>query len=97
VDADQPGIRARLLQPWALEVLYDIAAQGTARFSHLEKLLGLSSRTLASRLRELEEDSMVERRVLATRTVRTEYVLTKHGRATAALASLLFTHLAMER
>jgi DNA-binding HxlR family transcriptional regulator len=85
----------RLLQPWALEVLYAIAAQGTARFSKLESLLGLSSRTLAARLKELEEDGLVERRIVDARPVRTEYVLTKHGRATAALASLLFTHLAM--
>lgn len=83
----------RLLQPWALEVLYAVAVQGTARFSRLEALLGLSSRTLATRLRELEEDGLLERRVVAARPVRTEYELTKAGRATAALACLLFSHL----
>ncbi|HET6398437.1 MAG TPA: winged helix-turn-helix transcriptional regulator, partial [Candidatus Thermoplasmatota archaeon] len=86
-----------LLQPWALEVLYAVAVQGTARFSRLEVVLGLSSRTLATRLRELEEEGLLERRVVAARPVRTEYVPTKHGRATAALASLLFTHLALAR
>jgi DNA-binding HxlR family transcriptional regulator len=86
---------SRLLQPWALEVLYAVAAQKVARFSRLEALLGLSSRTLAARLKDLEEDGLLERRVVAARPVRTEYVLTKHGRATAALASLLFTHLAL--
>ncbi|MEA3202980.1 MAG: hypothetical protein QOI63_646, partial [Thermoplasmata archaeon] len=82
-----------LFQPWTMEVLYAIAAAGTARFTGLQELLGLSSRTLATRLKELQAAGLLERRVVDDTPVRTEYRLTKHGRATAALAAPLFAHL----
>jgi DNA-binding HxlR family transcriptional regulator len=82
-----------LLQPWAMEVLYAVASAGTARFTGLQELLGLSSRTLATRLKDLQAAGLLERRVVDATPVRTEYRLTKPGRATAALAAPLFAHL----
>jgi len=82
-----------LLQPWTLEVLYAVASASTARFTSLQELLGLSSRTLATRLKDLQASGLLERRVVDATPVRTEYRLTKAGRATAALAAPLFAHL----
>lgn len=82
-----------LLQPWTLEVVYAVASAGTARFTGLQELLGLSSRTLAARLKDLQAAGLLERRVVDATPVRTEYRLTKAGRATAALAAPLFAHL----
>jgi DNA-binding HxlR family transcriptional regulator len=82
-----------LLQPWTLEVLYAVASAGTARFTSLQELLGLSSRTLATRLKDLQASGLLERRVVDATPVHTEYRLTKAGRATAALAAPLFAHL----
>jgi DNA-binding HxlR family transcriptional regulator len=82
-----------LFQPWTMEVLYAIASARTARFTALQELLGLSSRTLSGRLKDLQEAGLLERRVMDATPVRTEYRLTKTGRATAALAAPLFAHL----
>lgn len=85
-----------LFQPWSLEILYVVAVLGTARFSELLGLLGLSSRTLSDKLKALQGGGFVERRVLPEQPVRIEYALTRHGRATAALASPLFARLNLE-
>lgn len=85
-----------VFQPWSLELVYAIAVLETARFSDLLALLGLSSRTLSDKLKSLQDGGFVERRVFDERPVRVEYRLTKHGRATAALASPLFARLNLE-
>ncbi len=87
------GASRTLFSPWTMEVLYAIAAAGTARFTLLQDLLGLSSRTLAERLASLAEAGLVERIVEPGPPLRTGYKLTKDGRATAALAAPLFAHL----
>jgi DNA-binding HxlR family transcriptional regulator len=76
-----------------MEVLYAVASAGTARFTPLQDLLGLSSRTLAERLSSLAEAGLMERLVEVGPPLRTSYRLTKDGRATAALAAPLFAHL----
>lgn len=81
-----------LFQPWTMEVVYAIAA-GTTRFTTLQELLGLSSRTLSERLTTLQDAGLLERRVEPGPPLRTSYRLTKAGRATAALAAPLFAHL----
>ncbi len=87
------GASRTLFSPWTMEVLYAIASAGTARFTPLQDLLGLSSRTLAERLSGLAEAGLVERQVEPGPPLRTSYRLTKAGRATAALAAPLFAHL----
>ncbi|HLE47883.1 MAG TPA: winged helix-turn-helix transcriptional regulator, partial [Candidatus Thermoplasmatota archaeon] len=82
-----------VFQPWNMELLYVIATLGRARFGQLAQLLGLSSRTLSDKLLFLCEAGLVAREVFDERPVRIEYQLTKHGRATAALASPLIAHL----
>src|SRR5438094_3303123 len=36
-----------LFQPWAMEILYVLGLLGRARFTELQRLLGVSSRTLS--------------------------------------------------
>lgn len=85
-----------VFQPWSLEILYAIAVLEKARFTDLLHLLGLSSRTLSDKLKALQDGGFVDRTVFDERPVRIEYQLTKHGRATAALASPLFARLNLE-
>ena len=55
---------------------------GLTRFSDLtEAIPGLSDRMLSERLKELEAEGIVVRRVIPDRPVRVEYHLTEKGRA----------------
>lgn len=90
----QAAAQARpMLRPWVMELLFVVGAHGQARFSELEQGLGISSKVLAARLRDLVADGHVARHVTDTTPVTITYSLTKTGRATAALAAPLFTHL----
>lgn len=59
---------------------------GDIRFSHIRATVpGLSDRLLSERLKELEAEGIVERRVLADTPVRIEYHLTPKGEALASV------------
>lgn len=58
---------------------------GPKRFTALEKALGVSPRTLSERLKELEDQSIVERKAYAEVPPRVEYTLTEKGHALAPL------------
>jgi len=65
---------------WTLLVLRDLA-YGTRRFSELQRsLAGISPRTLSQRLRALEEEGVIVRRVHAEMPPRVDYRLTAKGR-----------------
>ena len=85
-----------LFQPWTMEILYLGAVRGTVRFSDLEAMLGISSRTLSNKLKTLTEAGFLDRNVYNEHPVRIEYTLTKHGKTTAALMAPIFTHLNMQ-
>lgn len=85
-----------IFQPWCLELLYVLAVRGRARFSGLQGLLGLSSRTLSDKLHTLREEGFIDREIFDERPIRIEYFPTRHGRRTAALASPLFAHLNLD-
>jgi DNA-binding HxlR family transcriptional regulator len=66
---------------WTALLIYDLAG-GTRRFRDLEHLSpGISSRTLAERLRALEREGVVRRRSYPESPPRVEYELTDKGRA----------------
>ena len=66
---------------WTILVIRDLA-EGRSRFCELERSLrGISPRTLSLRLRELEEQGIVERRTYPEVPPRVEYELTGKGRA----------------
>ena len=64
---------------WTALLIYDLAS-GTRRFRELEHSLGgISSRTLAERLRALERDGIVRRYSYPESPPRVEYELTEKG------------------
>jgi DNA-binding HxlR family transcriptional regulator len=66
---------------WMLAILWASAEEGAVRFNEFKQALeGIPPRTLAQRLTELEEEGILERRVLDTRPPRVEYTLTAAGR-----------------
>jgi DNA-binding HxlR family transcriptional regulator len=70
-----------LCSKWTAIVIRDLA-ESNARFCELERSLqGISPRTLSLRLRELEENGIVERRSYAEVPPRVEYALTQKGEA----------------
>jgi DNA-binding HxlR family transcriptional regulator len=66
---------------WTALLVHDLS-EGPRRFSELEhSCSGISPRTLAERLRELEAEGLVERRSFAESPPRVEYRLTEKGQA----------------
>jgi DNA-binding HxlR family transcriptional regulator len=66
---------------WTALLVHDLS-EGPRRFSELEhSCSGISPRTLAERLRELEAEGLVERRSFAESPPRVEYRLTEKGEA----------------
>ncbi|MBL8862564.1 MAG: helix-turn-helix transcriptional regulator [Planctomycetes bacterium] len=67
----------RLLQgAWTPEVLWQLR-QGPKRFGELRRALGrISAKVLTTRLRELEQRGLLERRVLASSPPSVEYRIT---------------------
>lgn len=82
-----------LFQPWAMEILYVTGLLGRARFTELQRLLGVSSRTLSDKLADLRRAGLVDRQVFDEQPVRIEYFLTKRGTRVAILGSPLFCEL----
>ena len=65
---------------WTLLILRELFG-GTRRFGELRTVLeGVSPKTLTDRLRELEEQGVIERTIYAEIPPRVEYKLTKRGR-----------------
>ncbi|CAN5658066.1 helix-turn-helix domain-containing protein [soil metagenome] len=65
---------------WTILLLHDLF-DGYSRFDQFEKNLKISSGILATRLKSLVDDGLVERRPYQTRPTRYEYVLTEKGRS----------------
>ena len=66
---------------WTGAILF-VLMDGPLRFSEVKLLVpDLSDRLLSERMKELEGEGMVERRVIDDMPVRVEYALTEKGRA----------------
>jgi DNA-binding HxlR family transcriptional regulator len=64
---------------WTGAILYSLF-RNLKRFSDLEKVIpGLSGRMLSERLKELEAEGIIRRKVIPDTPVRVEYTLTKKG------------------
>ncbi len=82
---------------WTVEIIIVLGQYGTMRFSELRvNLSGISSRTLTQRLRDLEEQGLVKRKMYDEMPVRVEYSLTRKGLDVAALALPLVLYLGGE-
>ena len=64
---------------WMGAILFALM-KGPHRFNEIQAMIpGLSHRLLAERLRELEGQGIVKRRVITTSPIKVEYVLTESG------------------
>ena len=64
---------------WTMMLLHNLC-QGKRRFGELqESLLGISSKTLSQRLKELEEEGIITKKIFAEIPLHVEYSLTKKG------------------
>ena len=64
---------------WTILILHQLCA-GTKRFGELQRLLpGISPKTLSERLKELETEGIVNKKVFAEIPLHVEYSLTKKG------------------
>jgi DNA-binding HxlR family transcriptional regulator len=74
---------------WTLLIIRDLLG-GTRRFGELRaSLVGISSKTLTDRLRQLIEAGLVSRTMFAEIPPRVEYSLTERGRAAAPIIDAL--------
>jgi DNA-binding HxlR family transcriptional regulator len=66
---------------WKLPILFRLYADPSMRTSQLKKdLPGISQKMLTQHLRELEKDSLIERRDFGEKLPRVEYQLSEQGR-----------------
>jgi DNA-binding HxlR family transcriptional regulator len=67
---------------WTPQILHELLYSENRRFGELRKALpGVSPKTLTERLRQLEEQGIVERTIYPEIPPRVEYRLTLHGRS----------------
>ncbi|MED0872789.1 helix-turn-helix domain-containing protein [Bacillus mobilis] len=65
---------------WTFLIIRDLLIEGTLRFSDLQKSMdGISPKTLSLRLKELEAQSIITRKVYPEVPPRVEYTLTDKG------------------
>jgi DNA-binding HxlR family transcriptional regulator len=67
-----------LSQRWTGLIIYQLLS-GPQRFSTIETSIGITGRVLSDRLKELENQGIVNREVYAETPVRIEYSLTDKG------------------
>lgn len=66
---------------WKLQIIYELCIQSPMRFGALKKVLApITNTMLASALRELEQDKLVERQQYNEIPPRVEYSLTQKGK-----------------
>lgn len=68
---------------WTLEILYILYVRKSLSFNQIKNILGISSRILSNKLKFLQKEKLIERRVLENRPVKVIYRLTRNGRYVA--------------
>ncbi|GIP39013.1 MarR family transcriptional regulator [Paenibacillus sp. J31TS4] len=69
-----------LSQRWIGLIIYQLLS-GPQRFCHIEAAIGVSGKVLSERLKDLENEGIVERNIYPETPVRIEYSLTEKGLA----------------
>ncbi|MGA0556708.1 winged helix-turn-helix transcriptional regulator [Larkinella sp. VNQ87] len=65
---------------WKISILSTMCYYNRRRFSDISTdLAGISNKQLSKELKELEQNKLIERTVLATQPVTVEYSLTEYG------------------
>jgi DNA-binding HxlR family transcriptional regulator len=67
-----------LSQRWTALVIYQLLS-GTQRFSEIQSAIGISGKVLSERLKDLEHQGIVKRKVIPETPVVIEYSLTEKG------------------
>jgi DNA-binding HxlR family transcriptional regulator len=71
-----------LLQTPSVQILLFLYEKGEVRYTELANLIA-SRGTLSLNLKELDEDGLIQRRVVTTKPIQTHYSLTDKGREIA--------------
>jgi DNA-binding HxlR family transcriptional regulator len=75
---------------WTMLILRDLILRGPRRYQDLqESLAGIAPNTLSARLKEMEDNGLVERKLYNERPPRLEYHLTGKGRSLAPVLRAL--------
>jgi len=75
---------------WTILLLRDLVLHGPRRFQDFqESLAGAAPNTISSRLKDLESNGLVERRVYSEHPPRLEYQLTEEGKSLALVLKAL--------
>jgi DNA-binding HxlR family transcriptional regulator len=69
-----------LSQRWTALVIYELLA-GSQRFSAIQSSIGISGKVLSERLKDLEQQGIIERTVIPDTPVIIEYSLTEKGQS----------------
>lgn len=87
-----PKVEATLTlisKKWTALIIYTLH-EGTMKFSEIEHFIpGLSARLLTERLKELEKENIIRKRIYTEESIKIEYELTKKGYDLAASFSQL--------
>ncbi|PLJ77604.1 winged helix-turn-helix transcriptional regulator [Infirmifilum sp. SLHALR2] len=91
----EPSFRI-LSKKWALTLLYALLLAGPSSFNQLRTVTGISKRSLALRLKELEVHGLIAREVKPGPPTTILYRLTEAGRDTALLMVPLIYYLSRQ-
>jgi DNA-binding HxlR family transcriptional regulator len=76
---------SRVTDKWSLWALSELSQHGPLRFSRLmERVEGVSQKSLTATLRHLERDGLIKRTMMAQVPIRVDYDATDLGRAMVA-------------
>ena len=75
-----------LFQKWSLEILYTLMLKDAIGFGEIKKILTVNSRTLSDKLKILQTNGYITRKVTVGPPLRVEYSLTSKGKDTVLLA-----------
>ncbi|MHA2186730.1 MAG: winged helix-turn-helix transcriptional regulator [Candidatus Thorarchaeota archaeon] len=86
------GIIHTISRKWTLQIVTMIGNHGSLRYSEIQTMCsGISPTVLSSRLRELEDESIISREAFAEIPPRVEYSLTEDGVGLRTLITPLMT------
>jgi DNA-binding HxlR family transcriptional regulator len=71
---------------WNLQILYSLFFKGSLNFNVFKKVLGINSRTLSTKLKNLAVHNYIERNVTEGPPITVDYSLTERGKNTILLA-----------
>lgn len=91
-DQDCPVARTLDLigERWTILILRDLLLKGTRRFQDLqESLSGVAPNTLSARLKAMESQGLITRRLYSEHPPRLEYQLTERGKSLGPILGAL--------